>query len=113
MSVQVQDNTPVASAQIKLRASVGLRNAAKDMKVLSRPKTPFKTGDLANRGTEQVLGLQGKVSWDVSYAQYQERGSRSDGSHPIRNRPSGGQSHFAEESAEQVAESGHKYFGGL
>lgn len=113
MSVQVINLTPQAQATIKAKTSLGLRRATSDFRKLARPKTPLKTGDLANRGLQQVLGLFGKVTWDVVYAQYQERGSRADGSHVIRNRPSGGQAHFAENTAKVVAQSGRKYFGGF
>jgi hypothetical protein len=110
MSVRVIPN-PAAGPEIRQRASVGLRRATQDLrKGVSRPRTPFKTGDLANRGLMQVLGLHGKASWDVVYAQYQERGARADGSHRIRRRPSGGQSHFAETSAKEVAKRGDRYF---
>lgn len=110
MTVRVESRMGVASAEVKLKAATGLRRAVSDVKRTSRPLTPFKTGDLANRGQQQVLGLQGIVSWDVQYAQFQERGSRADGSHVIRNRPSGGQSHFAETAVKKVASQGHKYF---
>ena len=108
MSVKVESNMPVAVSQIKTVTGVGLRRAVSDVKRISRPKTPFATGDLANRGREQVLGLHGIVTWDVEYAWFQERGYTSG---PIRNRPAGGQSHFAETSAKEVAGNGNKYFG--
>lgn len=101
-----------AQAEIKQRTSMGIRRATQDFRRIARPKTPFKTGDLANRVLEQVLGLAGAVAWLVVYAPYQERGARADGSHVIRRRPSGGQSRFAESSAKVVAASGQKYFGG-
>lgn len=107
MSVKVIDNTVQAVAQVRQRASLGVRLATQDLLRVSRPKTPFATGDLANRTLQQVLGLRGAVSWNVSYAWYQERGYTTG---PIRKRPAGGQSHFAESSAKQVANQGHKYF---
>lgn len=113
MSVTVINQMPVAQATIKAKTAIGLRRATQDVRRLARPKTPHKSGDLANRGRQQVLGLAGTVSWDVAYAQYQERGSRADGSHVIRKRPAGGQSHFAEQAAKQVGNQGRKYFGSI
>lgn len=111
MSVTVYSSMPLASATVRQKTALGLRRAVQDVRKEARPNTPFDTGDLANRGRQQVLGLNGIVAWDVAYAQYQERGARSDGSHRIQSRPSGGKSHFAEDAVKKVASQGKRYFG--
>lgn len=111
MTVRVQDMTPQARMAIKAQTSLGIRNATTDFRRIARSKTPFKTGDLANRVLEQVLGLSGTVAWQVVYAPYQERGRRADGSHVIRHRPGGGQTGFARTTAQTVAGKGQTYFG--
>lgn len=109
-SVKVENMMPQAAAQIKTRTALGVRLATEDIFRLSRPKTPYATGDLANRTKRQVLGLHGEARWEVVYAGYQERGARADGSHRITNRPAGGQSWFAKAGAEAVANNTAKYF---
>lgn len=114
MSVRVINQMPQAKMQINALTSQGIRRGAQDLRRIARPKTPFKSGDLANRVLEQVLGLHGAVAWQVEYAPPQERGYWVSGplaGVKIKNRPAGGQSKFAETSARQVARNGQKYFG--
>lgn len=111
MSVTVEDNTPVATAIIKQKTGIGLRRAVDDIFNVARDSTPMDTGDLRNRVLKQVLGLHGQAAWQVDYAQYVERGY---GKGPMLKWTTGGTGpHFAEDAANEVADKGEQYFGGL
>lgn len=43
----------------------------------SRAKTPFKGGDLRGQVSKRISGNEGIITWEVPYAQYQERGKRA------------------------------------
>jgi hypothetical protein len=97
MSVKVTDNTKQINSNTKQRASVFLRSFADEVVSTSTPKTPKDTGDLRNNVLKQVLGLSGKIQWEMRYAIYQENKQ-------YRNYTTAGTGpHFAEDSVKKTA----------
>jgi hypothetical protein len=85
MAYRITDNTPQVTSLKLQQSSIFLRSAAEEIVSISTPNTPEKSGRLRADVLKQVLGLKGKIEWRKNYAQYQERGSRADGSHVVRN----------------------------
>jgi len=114
-SVRVIDYTPKIIAQVRTKGSLAIRRALQDALRISRPTTPkADTNFLRNNTKIQVLGNKGKVAWLASYAQYQERGRRADGSRVVRNYTTGGTGkQFAEKAMKQVDKQRSKYLKGL
>ena len=85
MSVKVTDKTVEFELKATQKSNLFLREFAEQVATEARPNTPKKENRLAIDIIRQVLGLNGKIKWNKDYAQYQERGSRKDGSRPVRN----------------------------
>lgn len=128
MSVRVIDHSPIIIAKVKVNGPLAIRRALEDVKRLSKPKTPFSGGRVLASGKKstskgghlrdsvlvQVLGLNGRITWDKAYAQYQEKGMRRDGSHRVRNyTTSGTGTRFAESTIKEVWKNKNKYLKGL
>ena len=97
------DHTDTIRGNTKQRASTFLRLVCEEVVNISRPKTPRDKGNLYQDVLKQVLGLKGKIEWRKVYAEYQERGSRRDGSRPVRNYTTPGTGpHFAQNAVEKV-----------
>ena len=71
-----------------------LRLVGEKILELAEPKLPVKDGILKSTGTVINEGISVTVGYNTEYAAYQHEGRRQDGSHIIRNRPGGGESHF-------------------
>lgn len=56
-----------------------------DVKTRADIVTPTKNHILGTDIRIQTRGHEGSITWNSPYAQYQERGSRADGSHKIQN----------------------------
>lgn len=72
MGVVYTSNVAKIKGDNTQRASLFLRFMAEDIVDTAEPNTPKKIGDLRNRILKQVLGLTGKVVWNVNYAVFQE-----------------------------------------
>lgn len=66
-----------------------VRSMAEDVVKVSNPKTPHsgtRGGGLrSQRRIEQVTPESYRIHWESPYAEYQNRGSRRDGSRRVRN----------------------------
>lgn len=85
MKVIVTDNTSKIKMDTKIKTSLFLRLALDEVYDIARPVTPRDKGNLSRDVIRQVLGLKGRIEWRKSYASYQERGRRADGSHVVKN----------------------------
>jgi len=75
--------------QINRTTAKAARAMAEDVVRVSNPKTPHsgsKGGGLRSRRRIEQKNLTSyDIHWSVPYAEYQNRGSRRDGSHRVRN----------------------------
>ena len=88
--VRVESRIPQFRMSTKQAADLMLAKMRNDAFVLSKAKVPVKEGDLSASGKqERRKMLSHRVSYGETlsdpYAPYQERGSRRDGSHKVRN----------------------------
>lgn len=103
MSVKVEDFTSNIISQTEHRASVFLRLLADEIVENARPNTPKDKGNLSRDILRIVTGLHGSVDWRKTYASYQERGSRADGSRKVKNYTTPGTGpHYAENAVEKA-----------
>lgn len=103
MSVKYTDFTGNILNGTKQRASIFLRVAAEQVVSVARPNTPKDKGNLRQDVLKRVVGLHGEVEWRKVYAEYQERGSRRDGSHRVRHYTTPGTGpHYAENAVKEV-----------
>lgn len=103
MGFTAHDNTGPIYNQTKQRASIFLRTAAEQIVQSSTPGTPRKQGNLRQDVLKVVSGLKGRVEWRKGYAEYQERGSRKDGSRRVRNYTTPGTGpHYAQNAVERI-----------
>lgn len=77
MSVKVIDNHPMISSRTQAKIPVFIRSFAEAVLVSSRPRTPYKEGNLRRQTRIEVLGNKGRLKWLVDYASFQERGYTS------------------------------------
>lgn len=102
--VKINDFTPNILNQTKQRASIFLRTACDQVTQLSTPNTPMDKGNLRRDIIKSVLGLHGEIEWRKVYAEYQERGSRADGSRKVKNYTTPGTGpHYAENAIKEVS----------
>lgn len=103
--------------QAQNACQIAIRMMMEDAHNLSTPITPYKEGGLRTSVTKQMpTPLLGIMTWNVPYAQYQEKGMRADGTHIVRNYTTPGtHAHFVEESLNKVAQRIPQYIrmGGL
>lgn len=88
--VRVESRIPQFRMSTKQAADLMLAKMRNDAFILSKAKVPVKEGDLSASGKqERKAPLHHRVSYGETlsdpYAPYQERGSRRDGSHKVRN----------------------------
>ena len=103
MSVQIEDFTATILNQAQQRGSVFLRLACDAIDAEANPKTPKKAGFLRRGVIKTVTGLRGKLEWRTDYAEYQERGSRKDGSNKVKNYTTPGTGpHYAENAVKKI-----------
>lgn len=71
----------------------------------SKPVTPKDKGNLGRDVLRTVNGLHGVIEWRKTYASYQERGMRADGSRKVRNYTTPGTGpHFAENAVMKIVD---------
>ena len=95
---------------VERTASIAIRMMMEDVHTMSTPITPKSAppdgGSLRASVTKQMpYPLVGIMTWNVPYAQYQERGMRADGSYVVKHYTTPGtHAHFVEESVEKVVQ---------
>lgn len=94
--VRIIDNTGRVNGDIKIKASIFLRNAAEAIVKESTPHTPKKTGRLRMDIIKQVLGLHGRIEWGKNYAVFQEEKQFANYTTP------GTGPHFAENAVKKI-----------
>lgn len=72
MGVKIIDNSVKINRNASIKANVFLRQTANNIKKISLPKTPKKTGELRRSILIQILGLKGKIRWVKNYARFLE-----------------------------------------
>lgn len=72
MSVKIIDNTAKIVFDFRQNASIFLRYFADEVIKIAEPNTPTDTGRLKKDVLRQVLGLNGKIKWQKTYAAIQE-----------------------------------------
>lgn len=89
-----------------------LARMAKDVKMIAKVRVPFKEGDLQEEIVEEKIGHnQHRVLVNKEYAEYQEAGQRSGGSHRVRNYTTPGTGkNFLKDAGGQVAKNSLEYF---
>lgn len=117
MSFDVNLRFPMVEQQAKNACQIAIRMMMEDIHNYSTQITPYKEGALRTSVTKQMpQPLVGIMTWNVPYAQYQERGMRADGTHIVRNYTTPGtHAHFVEESLDKVVQRIPQYLrmGGL
>lgn len=97
MATKVTDHSVEFEQKITQKVNIFLRLFTEQTVETAFPKTPKRDNFLRKDVLKQVLGLNAKIIWDKAYAAVQERGSRKDGTHKIRNYTTPGTGpHFAE-----------------
>lgn len=97
-----------ATSQVENACQVAIRLMMEDVHNLSTPITPKSAppdgGSLRASVTKTMPSkMVGIMTWNVPYAQYQERGARADGLRPVFNYTTPGtHAHFVKESVEKV-----------
>jgi hypothetical protein len=103
MSVVVINNLPLFGNIAKKTLDDALGSAARDTQVDAKAHAPFQKGALRSYSDNNRQGnLHWRVSFDMEYAAYQERGARRDGSHRVRKySTSGTGAHFLENAGDK------------
>lgn len=103
MSYKIDDNSDLVRQKILARGNTFLRFFGERAVEISTPKTPYKVGDLSKNIVIQVHNLRYIIIWAMEYASFQERGSRRDGSHKVKNYTTPGTGpHFAKNAIKQA-----------
>lgn len=110
-------NLTGATQRVENACQIAIRLMMEDVHNLSTPITPYKDNGLRTSVTKTMPSkLVGIMTWNVPYAQYQERGMRADGSRVVKNYTTPGtHAHFVEESVNKVVQRVPNYLrmGGL
>ena len=87
MPVIIQHNEEYIRQLTTQRISLANRLIIEDIHRTSLHNTPMLSSQLRRNVTKTVVPetYTGTIIWKVPYASYQERGSRADGSHIIKN----------------------------
>lgn len=118
MAVEYKSRKQEILGNMRLRSMVAVRLLLEDVHSTSNPVTPLKDMGLRTSVSKtmeipQEGIIQGSIEWRVPYAQYQERGMRYDGTHPIRHYTTPGTGkHFASRAIEKTLTKIPLYFGG-
>lgn len=87
MSVKIEHRENNIITALKFKVAIANRLIIEDIHRTSLLKTPMKNSYL-RRDVEKTVVPEtytGTIIWKVPYASYQERGSRADGSHVVKN----------------------------
>ena len=87
MPVTIQHNEEYIRQLTTQRISLANRLIIEDIHRTSLHNTPMLSSQLRRNVTKTVVPetYTGTIIWKVPYASYQERGSRADGSHVVKN----------------------------
>lgn len=112
MSARVVDAIPEFLRGNGKVMDLALARMAQDVKILASARAPYKSGELTRSATDEPVGKHKfRVVFDMPYAGYQERGSRIDGSRPVRRytTPATG-SHYLADAGRSIAAKATNYF---
>lgn len=110
--VKVDDHILEWAAKQARRDDIALGAAAQDIEMIAAYNVPVDTGNLAKHiKKRRRTGRHWRVEVNESYAAYQERGMRADGSHIVRrySRPGSG-AHYLANAGNVVAKRFSGYF---
>lgn len=87
MSVKIEHRENNVITALKFKVAIANRLIIEDIHRTSLHNTPMFSSQLRRDVTKTVVPetYTGTIIWKVPYASYQERGSRADGSHVVRN----------------------------
>ena len=87
MPVTIQHNEEYIRQLTTQRISLANRLIIEDIHRTSLHNTPMLSSQLRRNVTKTVVPetYTGTIIWKVPYASYQERGSRADGTHVVKN----------------------------
>lgn len=87
MPIKIEHREDKISTALKFKVAIANRLIIEDIHRTSLFKTPMKSSQLRRDVSKSVdtETYTGTIIWQVPYASYQERGSRADGSHVVRN----------------------------
>lgn len=113
--VKIRNNSKTVNRAMNSKCKMASRLILEDIHRTANKTTPYKAGDLREQVSKRIEGSDGVIEWRQPYAAYQERGSRADGSHQVRNYTTPGTGpHFAAKAVEEVVNNNiAKYFGQL
>jgi len=111
---KISSNISVSKTEkdILRQVDAGLGMMANDIEMIAAFKVPVDTGKLARYIRKfRVSAKQWKVTVNLPYAEYQERGMAADGSRVVKNysRPGSG-AHFLEDAVKIVSGRANQYF---
>lgn len=111
----VNNNSRAVIQAMNSKCKMANRLLLEDIHRRANKTTPFRAGDLREQVSKRVEEMDGIIVWQQPYAAYQERGSRADGSHVVRNYTTPGTGpHYAANAVEEVMNGDlTKYFGQL
>ena len=87
MPVKIEHRENNIITALKFKVAIANRLIIEDVHRTSLNKTPMFSSQLRRDVTKTVVPetYTGTIIWKVPYASYQERGSRADGTHVVRN----------------------------
>lgn len=87
MSVKIEHRENNVITALKFKVAIANRLIIEDIHRTSLSKTPMLSSQLRRNVEKTVVPetYTGTIIWRQPYASYQERGSRADGSHVVRN----------------------------
>lgn len=108
----ILDHTPTFEEHNEHVCDIALGSMAQDVEMMAAFKVPVDTGALARYIRKlRISARHWKVTVNKDYAEYQERGSRADGSYRVRrySRPGSG-THFLEDAGNIAKGRKNSYF---
>lgn len=112
--VDYKDKSNVWLEVFKSNVESAIGAMADSIKAKADMTVPYKTGNLKSSGRIDGTGLSRTVSYGgngITYGAYQERGSRADGSHRVRNYTTAGTGkNYLKNASELVLKEGLKRY---
>lgn len=113
MPVTIQHNEEYIRQLTTQRISLANRLIIEDIHRTSLHNTPMLSSQLRRDVTKTVVPetYTGTIIWKVPYASYQERGSRADGTHVVKNyTTSGTGKDFAKNAVKKTLKQVEKFY---
>lgn len=113
MPVTIQHNEEYIRQLTTQRISLANRLIIEDIHRTSLHNTPMLSSQLRRNVTKTVVPetYTGTIIWKVPYASYQERGSRADGTHVVKNyTTSGTGKDFAKNAVKKTLKQVEKFY---